>query len=85
MQIGEVPADWRNQRIAVQASFAPTEDLPQIRFLDVEAYQPGANWNKTWLRSLPTTAIPSLMFRRFEGETAALRAESESGHSSIGM
>jgi len=37
MQVGEVPADWRNQRIAVQATFVPTETLPQIRFLDVEA------------------------------------------------
>lgn len=32
-----VPADWRNQRIAVQATFLPTESLAQIRFLDVEA------------------------------------------------
>jgi hypothetical protein len=37
MQIGEVPADWRNQRIAVQASFVPSEVLPEIRFLDIEA------------------------------------------------
>jgi RES domain len=37
MQVGEVPADWRNQRIAVQASFVPNEVLPKIRFLDVEA------------------------------------------------
>ncbi len=37
MNVGEVPADWRNQRIAVQATFVPTESLPSIRFLDVEA------------------------------------------------
>lgn len=37
MQVGEVPADWRNQRIAVQATFLPSETLPTIRFLDVEA------------------------------------------------
>ena len=37
MQNGEVPADWRSQRIAVQAAFVPTELLPEIRFLDVEA------------------------------------------------
>lgn len=37
MNVGEVPADWRNQRIAVQATFVPTESLPVIRFLDVEA------------------------------------------------
>jgi hypothetical protein len=37
MQNGEVPADWRNQRIAVRASFVPSELLPTIRFLDVEA------------------------------------------------
>jgi len=37
MQVGEVPADWRNQRIAVQATFEPTESLAQVRFLDVEA------------------------------------------------
>jgi hypothetical protein len=35
--VGEVPADWRNQRIAVQASFVPSEVLPKIQFLDVEA------------------------------------------------
>lgn len=37
MGVGEVPADWRNQRIAVQASCVPSELLPTIRFLDVEA------------------------------------------------
>ncbi len=37
MNVGEVPADWRNQRIAVQATFVPTENLPSIQFLDVEA------------------------------------------------
>jgi RES domain len=37
MQVGEVPADWRNQRIAVQATFLPSATLPTIRFLDVEA------------------------------------------------
>lgn len=37
MRIGEVPADWRNQRIAVQASFVPNKVLSTIRFLDVEA------------------------------------------------
>jgi hypothetical protein len=37
MRNGEVPADWRNRRIAVQANFVPNELLPSIRFLDVEA------------------------------------------------
>jgi len=37
MRTGEVPADWRNQRIAVQATFLPSELLPTTRFLDVEA------------------------------------------------
>jgi len=37
MGIGEVPADWRNQRIAVRASCVQSELLPTIRFLDVEA------------------------------------------------
>jgi hypothetical protein len=37
MPAGEVPADWRNQRIAVQAEFMPSELLPELRFLDVEA------------------------------------------------
>lgn len=39
MRVGEVPADWRNQRIAVQARFIASELLPTIRFLDVEALQ----------------------------------------------
>lgn len=37
MPAGEVPADWRNQRIAVQAEFMPSALLPKPRFLDVEA------------------------------------------------
>jgi hypothetical protein len=37
MQVGEVPADWRNQRIAVQANFTASESLSNIRFLNVEA------------------------------------------------
>lgn len=37
MPAGEVPADWRNQRIAVQVEFMPSELLPELRFLDVEA------------------------------------------------
>ena len=37
MPAGEVPADWRNQRIAVQVEFVPSELLPELRFLDVEA------------------------------------------------
>lgn len=37
MPAGEVPADWRNQRIAVQVEFVPSERLPELRFLDVEA------------------------------------------------
>jgi hypothetical protein len=37
MGIGEVPADWRNQRIAVRATCVQSELLPTIRFLDVEA------------------------------------------------
>jgi hypothetical protein len=37
MQVGEVPADWRNQRIAVRANFVPNKVVADIRFLDVEA------------------------------------------------
>lgn len=37
MPAGSVPADWRNQRIAVQVEFAPSGVLPELRFLDVEA------------------------------------------------
>ena len=37
MPAGEVPADWRNQRIVVQAEFMPSALLPKPRFLDVEA------------------------------------------------
>lgn len=37
MPAGSVPADWRNQRIAVQVEFVPNELLPELRFLDVEA------------------------------------------------
>ncbi|HEY2056217.1 MAG TPA: RES domain-containing protein [Solirubrobacterales bacterium] len=37
MPAGSVPADWRNQRIAVQVKFVPNELLPELRFLDIEA------------------------------------------------
>lgn len=37
MGIGDVPADWRQQRVAVQVGFAPSPQLSSIRFLDVEA------------------------------------------------
>jgi hypothetical protein len=37
MPAGSVPADWRNQRIAVQVEVVPNELLPEPRFLDVEA------------------------------------------------
>lgn len=37
MRLGEVPADWRQQRVAVQANFVPSSSLSVIRFLDVEA------------------------------------------------
>lgn len=37
MGIGQVPADWRHQRVLVRADFEPTESRPTLRFLDVEA------------------------------------------------
>ena len=39
MGIGQVPADWRHQRIIVQAKFAPTFARPDLRFLDVESLE----------------------------------------------
>jgi hypothetical protein len=37
MALGEVPADWRHRRLAVRATPAPSDAIPAIRFLDVEA------------------------------------------------
>jgi hypothetical protein len=37
MAVGEVPADWRHRRLAVRAIPVPSDRLPAIRFLDVEA------------------------------------------------
>jgi hypothetical protein len=37
MATGEVPADWRHRRLAVRAMPAPSDRLPAVRFLDVEA------------------------------------------------
>jgi hypothetical protein len=37
MGIGQVPADWRHQRVLVRADFQPSELRPSLRFLDVEA------------------------------------------------
>jgi hypothetical protein len=36
MGIGQVPADWRHQRIIIRAQFAATLARPNHRFLDVE-------------------------------------------------
>jgi hypothetical protein len=37
MSSGEVPADWRHRRLAVRVMPVASEELPAIRFLDVEA------------------------------------------------
>lgn len=34
MAAGDVPADWRVQRVAIRASFSATDEVPGIRFLD---------------------------------------------------
>jgi hypothetical protein len=39
MGIGQVPADWRHQRIIIQAKLAPTSARPNLRFLDVESLE----------------------------------------------
>jgi hypothetical protein len=37
MASGEVPADWRHRRLAVRVAPLPSDRLPAVRFLDVEA------------------------------------------------
>lgn len=37
MGIGQVPADWRHQRVLVRAGFEATEHRPSLQFLDIEA------------------------------------------------
>lgn len=37
MGIGQVPADWRHQRVLLRAELEPTEARPALQFLDVEA------------------------------------------------
>jgi len=39
MAAGEVPADWRQERVAVRALIRPSEAVPGVRFLDVESLQ----------------------------------------------
>lgn len=39
MGIGQVPADWRHQRIIVRVELFPTEARPNLRFLDVESIE----------------------------------------------
>jgi hypothetical protein len=39
MGVGQVPADWRHQRVAIQVDFKPSVSRPQTRFLDVEALE----------------------------------------------
>jgi hypothetical protein len=39
MGVGEVPADWRHQRVAIRVEFQSTASRPNLRFLDVEALQ----------------------------------------------
>jgi hypothetical protein len=52
MALGEVPADWRHRRLAVHAALSPSDTIPAIRFLDVEAAQ---------TRSLLRTALGELL------------------------
>jgi hypothetical protein len=37
MALGDVPADWRHRRLAVCVRPAPSDTIPAVRFLDVEA------------------------------------------------
>jgi hypothetical protein len=37
MALGEVPADWRHRRLAVRVTPQPSDAIPTLRFLDVEA------------------------------------------------
>ncbi len=37
MALGEVPADWRHRRLAVRVMATPSDAIPTVRFLDVEA------------------------------------------------
>jgi hypothetical protein len=37
MALGEVPADWRHRRLAIRVAPTPSDAIPAIRFLDVEA------------------------------------------------
>ena len=37
MGVGQVPADWRHQRVLLRAELTPTAARPSLQFLDVEA------------------------------------------------
>lgn len=82
MPAGEVPADWRNQRIAVQAEFMPSELLPELRFLDVEALSTRRKLRTELASLLPTTATRISTSPPSAAATDASLAGSRSGHSS---
>lgn len=37
MGVGQVPADWRHQRVLVKVDFEATRSRPSLSFLDIEA------------------------------------------------
>jgi hypothetical protein len=37
MGVGQVPADWRHQRVLLRAELEPSRARPSLQFLDVEA------------------------------------------------
>lgn len=37
MGVGQVPADWRHQRVLVQVDFEATKARPSLSFLDIES------------------------------------------------
>jgi hypothetical protein len=39
MGVGQVPADWRHQRVLLRADLEPNEARPSLNFLDVEALE----------------------------------------------
>jgi hypothetical protein len=60
MGVGQVPADWRHQRVLVRVDFEPTESRPSLHFLDVEARSTRGHLEKELARILASYDLTEL-------------------------
>ena len=85
MVLGEVPADWRHRRLAVRAVPSPSDAIPVVRFLDVEAAETRALLRNELGELLAYYGSAISMSPQCAAEIAASLAGSAAGPTSSAM